>query len=39
VDDSSNAFALSLALNGITSIRAGESVIFIETAEWPDRSR
>jgi hypothetical protein len=33
VDDSSNAFASSLPLNGITTIAAGESVIFIETAD------
>jgi Lamin Tail Domain len=32
VDDNSNAFGSSLALNGITSIAPGESVIFIETA-------
>jgi hypothetical protein len=32
VDDSSNAFASALALNGITSISAGQSVIFIESA-------
>ncbi len=32
VDDSSAAFATALALNGITSIAPGESVIFIETA-------
>jgi Lamin Tail Domain len=32
VDDNSNSFASSLALNGITSIAAGQSVIFIETA-------
>ena len=31
-DDNSNAFASSVALNGITSIAAGESVIFLETA-------
>ncbi|XVJ57885.1 MAG: lamin tail domain-containing protein [Tepidisphaera sp.] len=31
VDDSSNSFAASLALRGVTSIGAGESVIFIET--------
>ncbi len=31
VDDSSNAYATSLALTGITSIAAGESVIFIES--------
>lgn len=32
VDDSSNSFAASVALFGITSIAAGESVIFIEGA-------
>ncbi len=32
VDDSSNSFGSSVALNGITSIGAGESVIFIETS-------
>lgn len=32
MDDNSNAFASSVALNGITSIAAGESVIFLETA-------
>lgn len=32
VDDSSNAFGSALALNGITSISAGQSVIFIESA-------
>ena len=32
VDDSSHAFATALALNGITAIAPGESVIFIETA-------
>lgn len=32
VDDSSNAFATAIALNGITSIAPGESVIFIEGA-------
>lgn len=31
IDDSSNAFATSLALTGITSIAAGESVIFLES--------
>lgn len=31
-DDNSNAFASSVALNGITSIAPGESVIFLETA-------
>ena len=30
VDDSSYAFATALALNGITSIAAGESVVFLE---------
>lgn len=30
VDDSSNAFATALALNGVTSIAAGESVLFVE---------
>lgn len=30
MDDNSNSFASSVALNGITSIAAGESVIFIE---------
>jgi len=32
VDDNSNSFATSVALNGITSIAPGESVIFLETA-------
>jgi hypothetical protein len=32
VDDGSAAFGSSLALNGITSIAAGESVIFLESA-------
>ena len=31
MDDNSNAFGSSVALNGITSIAAGESVIFLET--------
>ncbi|RKQ90329.1 uncharacterized protein YjiK [Solirubrobacter pauli] len=30
VDDSSNAFASALALNGVTSIAPGESVLFVE---------
>ncbi len=30
VDDSSNSFASALALNGVTSIGAGQSVIFLE---------
>jgi hypothetical protein len=32
LDDNSHAFASAIALNGITSIAPGESVIFIETA-------
>lgn len=32
MDDNSNSFASSVALNGITSIAPGESVIFLETA-------
>lgn len=32
VDDNSYAFATSLALNGVTSIPAGKSVIFMESA-------
>ncbi|TRX22780.1 SdiA-regulated domain-containing protein [Flavobacterium franklandianum] len=32
VDDSSNLFTSALALTGITSIAAGESVIFLETS-------
>lgn len=31
MDDNSNSFAASVALNGITSIAAGESVIFLES--------
>ena len=31
MDDNSNSFAAAVALNGITSISAGESVIFIES--------
>jgi hypothetical protein len=31
MDDNSNSFASSVALNGITSIAAGESVIYFET--------
>jgi len=33
VDDSSNSFTAALALNGITSIAPGESVIFLETKD------
>jgi VCBS repeat-containing protein len=33
MDDSSGSFAAAVALNGITSIAPGESVIFIETAD------
>ncbi len=32
MDDNSNSFAVSVPLNGITSIAPGESVIFIETS-------
>lgn len=32
MDDNSNAFANSVALNGITSVAPGESVIFLETS-------
>jgi hypothetical protein len=32
MDDNSNSFALAVALTGITSIAAGESVIFLETS-------
>ncbi len=32
MDDSSNSFSDAVALNGISSIAAGESVIFIETS-------
>ena len=32
IDDNSNSFSSALALNGITSIAAGESVIFLETS-------
>ncbi len=31
MDDNSNSFGAAVALNGITSIAAGESVIFIES--------
>ena len=31
-DDNSNSFAAAVALNGLTSIAAGRSVVFIETA-------
>ncbi|MDO9149898.1 MAG: lamin tail domain-containing protein [Methylotenera sp.] len=33
VDDSSNSFAAALALKGVTNIAAGQSVIFIESAD------
>ena len=33
MDDSSGSFAASVALNGIKTIAAGESVIFLETAD------
>ncbi len=32
IDDNSNSFAQAIALNGITSIAAGESVIFLESS-------
>jgi uncharacterized protein YjiK len=32
MDDSSNAFATAVALNGVSSIAPGESVLFVETA-------
>ncbi|MCW1430761.1 SdiA-regulated domain-containing protein [Novosphingobium sp. JCM 18896] len=32
IDDSSKAFSTAVALNGVTSIAAGESVIFIESS-------
>ena len=32
MDDNSNSFALSVALNGVSSINAGQSVVFIETS-------
>lgn len=36
MDDNSNSFAVSVPLNGITSIAPGESVIFIETTSSSD---
>jgi uncharacterized protein YjiK len=33
MDDNSNSFAVSVPLNGVTSINPGESVIFIETSD------
>lgn len=38
VDDSSPSFATAVALNGITQIAPGESVIFIETADLATKS-
>lgn len=35
MDDNSNSFAAAVALNGITSIAAGQSVIFIESSGSP----
>jgi uncharacterized protein YjiK len=32
MDDNSNSYAVSVPLNGVTSIKPGESVIFVETA-------
>jgi hypothetical protein len=36
MDDNSNSFAVSVPLNGVTSINPGQSVIFIETAASSD---
>ncbi len=36
MDDNSNSFAVSVPLNGVASIKPGESVIFIETASSSD---
>ena len=36
MDDNSNSFAVSVPLNGVTSINPGQSVIFIETAAASD---
>jgi uncharacterized protein YjiK len=36
MDDNSNSFAVSVPLNGVSSINPGESVIFIETATSAD---
>lgn len=38
VDDSSAAFGTALALNGVTSIAPGESVVFMETNDLPAKS-
>ena len=38
MDDSSKTFGSSVALNGITSIAPGESVIFLETSDLPGKS-
>jgi hypothetical protein len=38
MDDNSNSFAAAVALNGITSIAPGESVIFIETTDLPGKA-
>jgi uncharacterized protein YjiK len=38
VDDNSNLFSASLALNGVPSIAPGESVIFMETADLAGKS-
>ncbi|MFN0019554.1 MAG: lamin tail domain-containing protein [Pirellulaceae bacterium] len=38
VDDNSESFVAAVALNGITSIAAGESVIFIETTDLPGKT-
>ena len=39
MDDSSNAFATAVALNGVSSIAPGESVLFVETRRTPDRGQ
>jgi uncharacterized protein YjiK len=38
IDDNSNSFAAAVALNGITTIAPGESVIFIETNDLPAKA-
>ena len=38
MDDDSHSFNNAVALNGITSIAPGESVIFLETTDLPGKS-
>ncbi len=38
VDDDSRSFNTAVALNGVTNIAPGESVIFLETADLPGKS-